>query len=1375
MVGRIREIVFEDGIDVDGTVTEAASKDYVDGLFDPITANEKGIYLDNTSGLPALSPWRAGVLAWDTEHDCLAVSTIYEDSWLQVGSEEQETVRNKTGSDLLNGQVVYIDGATGHIPNVKLATCTDETIAKRTIGVVTSESNIANNDTGPICLSGHVHGINTNSFTVGDVLWLDTVAGGFTATRPSYQYEHIMIGIVLEKSPTDGVIYVEVRDLTDQIAKMGFHTVDPHGFTEYDNTYMTRSWVGNTFTLTQVGTSTPYYHKGKLKYLTGNKSITVTPTAGAHFIGLNCTTEVLEDLGGTIPAASVVSTHVICEFCYANGTDVIYYANERHSTKFPKKIWFFNHLYLSTQYKSGLTTSITSIDGNGSSLDHARFSVTAGVIQDEDIEISVASIASAATKNIWYYNGTVWVSVSETNGTGVIVSGTGRASYNNYTTGLVEATNNYHVLTHLFAANNGTVIAIIGNAEYQLLAQARVAASEEISTLLTTGLPFPEFRAIATFINQTRDTYSNAVKSRIVSVDTGVEYIDWRTTKLNPVAGTSASNHNSLAGIQGGQAGEYYHITASDYNNIINKIYPGGAAADTGAKVILPTKADTIGLTPTAGNVIFDTTKKKLQAGDGAQWKVVGGGLVVTPITVSGTTPSISSLESGKHYIVDMSTATGDVNLDAPAGESEANFKVTATRNYTNSYRVTVTADGSDKFYYVGDSLNYDAVRLYNPDQWIEFCYLTTNVWIMNTDENSGSGGSSGTGRKNYIKNPSAFTSFTDYWTATNFTVSRDTSTSIPRETTTGTAFKLVSTAGSSTATFLSDAILLDDADLSKKLGIEIAINIADSSNWSIDILASATSGGTYARLPLSTDSSSITYLPATTGTFKTTVDMVAATPYIKFRITSVATSKTAYFSDIIVTPDSNSIQGAVVGPATKLSASVSSNSQQANAIAIGGSTTAPAIATSVVWNDAYYYRDGQYLVLNFNYCHTNNTGATAGSGTYYFRIPSGLTIDSSILSIGDNTSRNIVGSAQAEDNSKMYTGTVQVVNTTSLALVVGNETTTPSLVSSVFLPFNTASNYRISFQARIPIAEWAGSGTVNLASNDVEYAYNFSTTTTDDTTSFGYGPTGALIKDFAPSGTNVIVKGVQFQTPIQNSDVLMFEVDNGSGKWQSFVERIGNFSENDAGSTAYGYRIEITGTTTASVQFFSKATVGAAWSAINTWRWRVRKSSAGAAVGFGIVQPGVSAGLVSASGLPGRTDGQAIAAGYVGENLLTAGGSITSIGASTITTLDTVELPSTGGVFLVTATFSNIKVTANGGLIYGNISLNSGGYVIQREERFTNDSGDLITSGLTSFPAVINIASGLTAAQRTVAARVQATSTVTGEAQGRLMYVRIA
>jgi hypothetical protein len=516
----------------------------------------------------------------------------------------------------------------------------------------------------------------------------------------------------------------------DKFLTQGALIIDPHGWTEYDNTYMTRSWVGTTFTLTQVGSSTPYFCKGALKQLVGNKSITVNPTAGPHWIALNCATEQLEDFT-SFPVAQALSTHIITEFYYASGVVILYNANERHTTKFPKRVWVYNHYYLSTQYRSGITPSMTSIDGNGSSIDHARFSVTAGIVSDEDIDIDIAALTSSAAKTIWYYRPdlTLWVSYSETNGTGVVpFGGTGRASYNSYSTGagLIECTNNYHVLTHLFAANNGTLIAIMGNNQYQQVADARLAASTEIATLLTQGLPFPEFRAIATFINKTSNTYSNAVKSAILSVDTGVSYIDWRKTALNPVAGQNATSHNNLTSLQGGQSGEYYHLTNADYLNIINKIFPGGAASDTGAKLLFPTKAGLAGITPTAGNAVYDSAAKKLYVGDGSVMKVVGGGLIPENIDKTRAT----ALESGKHYLYDGSGMTADVTLTLPAIAAELVVEITVY-NIPVGYKLIIDGNGSEVIFYNDTDNPNVEFRTTEGEQWAKFTSNTTK-WLVN-------------------------------------------------------------------------------------------------------------------------------------------------------------------------------------------------------------------------------------------------------------------------------------------------------------------------------------------------------------------------------------------------------------------------------------------------------------------------------------------------------------------------------------------------------------------------------------------------------------------------------------------------------------------
>jgi hypothetical protein len=185
----------------------------------------------------------------------------------------------------------------------------------------------------------------------------------------------------------------------------------------------------------------------------------------------------------------------------------------------------------------------------------------------------------------------------------------------------------------------------------------------------------------------------------------------------------------------------------------------------------------------------------------------------------------------------------------------------------------------------------------------------------------------------------------------------------------------------------------------------------------------------------------------------------------------------------------------------------------------------------------------------------------------------------------------------------------------------------------------------------------------VNLAQNDVEYASNGSTSTSaNDTSSFAYGPAGNQIQNI----TAALSRRVRFQAPIQVGDAFDIELSTDRIKW--FTVACGAVGVNGAtvqnistqNATVYGVgRFTVVNSTDVDILFgqYAQASnstfagAGEAWSAgAGAGYWRVRKTSAGAAIGFSEVVPGTSAGLVSMNGLKGRTDGAAIAAGYVGQ-----------------------------------------------------------------------------------------------------------------------------
>jgi hypothetical protein len=189
-------------------------------------------------------------------------------------------------------------------------------------------------------------------------------------------------------------------------------------------------------------------------------------------------------------------------------------------------------------------------------------------------------------------------------------------------------------------------------------------------------------------------------------------------------------------------------------------------------------------------------------------------------------------------------------------------------------------------------------------------------------------------------------------------------------------------------------------------------------------------------------------------------------------------------------------------------------------------------------------------------------------------------------------------------------------------------------------IPYTWAASDQMAIRFTVPIAEWAGSGTVNVAGNDVEFSSNSNSTAASDTTSFAYGPAGSLIPSITSAATNgAYDKYVKFQTPIQSGDRLSIEIQNGgTGAWIP-LETQGRYCSvsRPSGTTKfYGMSLGVIDTTTANVSFglYGSSFPGTWGNASDNFpiaasdRWRVRKTSASSVAGFSLADTS-SAGLV--------------------------------------------------------------------------------------------------------------------------------------------------
>lgn len=493
-----------------------------------------------------------------------------------------------------------------------------------------------------------------------------------------------------------------------------------------------------------------------------------------------------------------------------------------------------------------------------------------------------------------------------------------------------------------------------------------------------------------------------------------------------------------------------------------------------------------------------------------------------------------------------------------------------------------------------------------------------------------------GTNLINYISNPSDAANWgvSSTGTGTIAVSSTTTSTDLPLGPTVTTAIKILSTTAGTK--YVYTRFTMPAIQTTTKHTLEWFQRQGSgfqSGEWQTDVYYNASSdySGAYTRVPLSTDASAVTQLPAADGKFATTFDGPLSTAlYYEVRFSrptdlSPVSAATLNIAQALVGPGSRP-QGAVV---TDWKTDLTFVLQGAS-----GTPTTPKYA---------YMRVGSTMFVKMSMILPTTTASI-----FAINIPTGYTLNTAVL----NTLTN--GQTVGYWN-RMATASDGVWLSAKGGVVFHDGSST----TQVFLALQGASNQftktnasslasageLVSFSFELPIAEWAGSGTINVAQNDVEYASNSSTSTTaSDTTSFAYGPQGNQIQNI----TAALSRRVRFQTPIQATDQLVFQVSDDRINWISVpavdvaATGVANVWTYQNGTTyGLGRLSRVSGAPTdLTVDFgqyaWNTSTYGAggtSWSS-SSWGagyWRVVKARSGQAVGFGSATND-SLGLVLAS-----------------------------------------------------------------------------------------------------------------------------------------------
>lgn len=149
-----------------------------------------------------------GSLSWNTIDGTLDLGMEYG-VVQQVGQEAFARVQNSTGSTLPNGTVVGFSGVgANNVLSVTKYLADGSTPTLYILGVLTHELPDSG-EVGYCTTFGHVRGINTSSFSVGDILYASpTTAGAFTNVKPTAPDNVVPVAAVLKVGTTDGEIFV---------------------------------------------------------------------------------------------------------------------------------------------------------------------------------------------------------------------------------------------------------------------------------------------------------------------------------------------------------------------------------------------------------------------------------------------------------------------------------------------------------------------------------------------------------------------------------------------------------------------------------------------------------------------------------------------------------------------------------------------------------------------------------------------------------------------------------------------------------------------------------------------------------------------------------------------------------------------------------------------------------------------------------------------------------------------------------------------------------------------------------------------------------------------------------------------------------------
>jgi hypothetical protein len=469
--------------------------------------------------------------------------------------------------------------------------------------------------THKIALIAPVDGLTPFSLVASDVdkkldsvtlgAGLDYGSGGILSLIPS-EIDHDSLLNVHQDVNTDASP-VFAGATIGSVAIPGVFTAmtEPTGFVDR---VATISWSDATYTLTITGNHDIYINGVKTTKTTA--SIQITDATGLYYIYYNA--------AGTLTSSTVhpgFALPLMATVYWNTTTDKGLVGEERHGIKMDTDTHTLLHYTVGARYESGLAGTFAD----------TTFSIAAGVIDDEDITLSIAP--AKTTCNVLYKDGAAEFKWLAGQTKYYYEDGGSDLNYNNGNTLTPLAANKY-MAVWIFATNDTTtpIVSLIGQRTDTTITDARNNNKYESLTLGT--LPFQEMKLLY----------------RVILQNTATPYVetqDLRNISNLPAGTYVATAHNVLTGLDydsAGHTGFEPTVTKGNLTAGSTKITIGGtgtgALIGAGATVDV-SEANVVhdNLSGFVANEHIDHTGVSVSAGTGMS----GGGTIAANRTLDCT------------------------------------------------------------------------------------------------------------------------------------------------------------------------------------------------------------------------------------------------------------------------------------------------------------------------------------------------------------------------------------------------------------------------------------------------------------------------------------------------------------------------------------------------------------------------------------------------------------------------------------------------------------------------------------------------------------------------------------------------------------------